>query len=164
MDSDGNLISGYLDKVRYYKNGKPVSGNIYDNGTYGFEDGYPLIGLNRVDGYLRYYNSQGRMYRDTVVGNSSVGYYYTDPDGICIESEEMRLAAEFIEKYCKGETMKEKMKYAFLYMAEKANHPWFRALKLDSINLGTSRLMATPTGRFINKYNMTISKELADYE
>ena len=124
MDADGNLISGYLDKVRYYKNGKPVSGNIYDNGTYGFEDGYPLIGLNRVDGYLRYYNSQGRMYRDTVVGNSSVGYYYTDPDGICIESEEMRLAAEFIEKYCKGETMKEKMKYAFLYMAE--NYPYER--------------------------------------
>ena len=124
MDADGNLISGYLDKVRYYKNGKPVSGNIYDNGTYGCEDGYPLIGLNRVDGYLRYYNSQGRMYRDTVVGNSSVGYYYTDPDGICIESEEMRLAAEFIEKYCKGETMKEKMKYAFLYMAE--NYPYER--------------------------------------
>ena len=57
-----------------------------------------------------------------------------------------------------------KVKRLFLYMAEKANHPWFRALKLDSINLGTSRLMATPTGRFINKYKMTISKELADYE
>lgn len=57
-----------------------------------------------------------------------------------------------------------KVKRLFLYMAEKANHPWFKALKLDNVNLGTSRLMATQTGRFISKYNMTISKELADYE
>ena len=30
--------------------------------------------------------------------------------------------------------------------------------------LGTSRFMITPTGKYINKYNMTISKELAEYE
>ena len=41
-------------------------------------------------------------------------------------------------------------------MAEKAGHSRYRALKLDNINLGT--------GKYINKYNMTISKELAEYE
>ncbi len=58
----------------------------------------------------------------------------------------------------------QKVKRLFLYMAEKAGHPWFRALKLDSIEIGTSRLMAVPTGKYIAKYNMTIPKELAEYE
>ncbi len=58
----------------------------------------------------------------------------------------------------------QKVKRLFLYMAEKAGHSWFKALKLENIHLGTSRLMITPTGKYINKYNMTISKELAEYE
>ena len=58
----------------------------------------------------------------------------------------------------------QKVKRLFLYMAEKAGHAWYRALKLENINLGTSRFMITSTGKYINKYNMTISKELAEYE
>lgn len=57
-----------------------------------------------------------------------------------------------------------KVKRLFLYMAEKAHHPWYKALDLDRVSLGTSRLMVSPTGRYINKYNMTIPKELAEYE
>ena len=49
-------------------------------------------------------------------------------------------------------------------MAEKANHPWFKALDLERVSLGTSRLMISPTGKYISKYNMTIPKELAEYE
>ena len=117
LDADGNLISGYVSKVKYYKNGKAVDGNISQNGTYGFKDGYLLTGLNRVGNRLRYYNDEGRMYRDTIIGNSTIGYYYVDPDGVCIESSEMRLAAEFMKKYCKGNTLKEKFKYGYLYIA-----------------------------------------------
>lgn len=58
----------------------------------------------------------------------------------------------------------QKVKRLFLYMAEKAGHSWFKALNLENINLGASRLMITPIGKYINKYNMTISKELAEYE
>lgn len=58
----------------------------------------------------------------------------------------------------------QKVKRLFVYMAEKAGHPWFKALKLDAISLGTSRYMAVPTGKYISKYNMTIPKELAEYE
>lgn len=58
----------------------------------------------------------------------------------------------------------QKVKTLFLYMAEKAGHSRYRALTLDNINLGTSRFMIMPTGKYINKYNMTISKELAEYE
>ncbi len=58
----------------------------------------------------------------------------------------------------------QKVKRLFLYMAEKANHSWVKALILDDVRQGDSRLMITPTGKYIKKYNMTISKELAEYE
>lgn len=58
----------------------------------------------------------------------------------------------------------QKVKRLFVYMAEKASHPWFKALKLDLVSLGTSRYMAVPTGKYISKYNMTIPKELVEYE
>ena len=58
----------------------------------------------------------------------------------------------------------QKVKHLFVYMAEKAGHPWFKALKLDAISLGTSRYMVVPFGKYISKYNMTIPKELAEYE
>ncbi|MCQ2608402.1 MAG: type IV toxin-antitoxin system AbiEi family antitoxin [Bacteroidales bacterium] len=58
----------------------------------------------------------------------------------------------------------QKVKRLFLYMAEKANHPWVKALQLDKINFGTSRFMITPIGKYIKKYNMTISKDIAEYE
>ena len=57
-----------------------------------------------------------------------------------------------------------KVKRLFLYMAEKANHSWLQSLNTEKISLGTSRFMVTSTGKFIRKYNMTISKELAEYE
>ena len=58
----------------------------------------------------------------------------------------------------------QKVKRLFVYMAEKAAHPWFRALKLEAVQIGTARFMAVPTGKYIAKYNMTIPKELAEYE
>lgn len=58
----------------------------------------------------------------------------------------------------------QKVKRLFVYMAEKAGHPWFKALKLDAISLGTSRYMVVPTGKYISKYNMTVPKELAECE
>ena len=57
-----------------------------------------------------------------------------------------------------------KVKRLFLYMAEKANHPWYKTLDLDHVSLGSSRLMVSPTGKYVSKYNMTIPKELAEYE
>ena len=58
----------------------------------------------------------------------------------------------------------QKVKRLFLYMAEKAHHSWFKALDLEYVSLGTSRYMITPTGKYIRKYNMTIPKELTEYE
>ena len=58
----------------------------------------------------------------------------------------------------------QKVKRLFLYMAEKANHPWYKSLKTDNIELGSYRQMIVPKGKYIRKYNMTIPTELAEYE
>jgi hypothetical protein len=57
-----------------------------------------------------------------------------------------------------------KMKRLFLYMAEKASHYWFDELNLANIDLGTHKLQLVKSGVYINKYKMTIPKELNDYE
>lgn len=57
-----------------------------------------------------------------------------------------------------------KVKRLFLYMAEKAGRQWFKALDVERIDLGAGRRMITPTGKYIKKYNMTIPRELAEYE
>lgn len=57
-----------------------------------------------------------------------------------------------------------KVKRLFLYMAEKTAYPWFNMIKQENIDLGSGRRMISPTGKFIRKYNITIPKELADYE
>lgn len=57
-----------------------------------------------------------------------------------------------------------KMKRLFLYMAEKANHYWFEELDLSKIDLGANKLQLVKSGAYLNKYKMTIPKELNDYE
>lgn len=52
----------------------------------------------------------------------------------------------------------------FLYMAEKAGHPWFSDLSLVDVNLGTGDRSITPGGVYDRKYKIVIPKELADYE
>ena len=49
-------------------------------------------------------------------------------------------------------------------MAEKAGHYWFDMLNPDKINLGTSKQQLVENGIYINKYRITIPKELNDYE
>ena len=58
----------------------------------------------------------------------------------------------------------QKVKRLFVYMAEKSGHSWFKALDIEKIQLGKSRYMVVSTGKYIAKYNMTIPKELAEYE
>lgn len=58
----------------------------------------------------------------------------------------------------------QKVKRLFVYMAEKSGHSWFKALDIEKIQLGKSRYMVVSTGKYIAKYNLTIPKELAEYE
>ena len=56
------------------------------------------------------------------------------------------------------------VKRMFLYMAEKANYPWFQAIDFSRIKLGTSKIQLCKGGVYISKYKITIPRELAEYE
>lgn len=56
------------------------------------------------------------------------------------------------------------VKRMFLYMAEKANYPWFQAININRINLGTSKIQLCKGGVYVSKYKITIPCELAEYE
>ncbi len=120
MDDDGNLVSAYIDDTKYYINGKLADGTVKENGnTYYFEKGYFRSGYQKINGKTYYYNDKGQMVKSDIVGSASEGYTYADENGVCIESEEIKLAAKFMAEKCVGSTLKERFKYAFQYMANK---------------------------------------------
>ncbi len=48
----------------------------------------------------------------------------------------------------------------FLYLAEKANHPWFKYLDISSINLGKGKRSIVKNGTYISKYQITVPEVL----
>jgi len=56
-----------------------------------------------------------------------------------------------------------KVKRLFLYLAEKANYPWYKAIDTSHVDLGRGRRMISPTGKYVSKYNITIPTELYNY-
>lgn len=57
-----------------------------------------------------------------------------------------------------------KVKRLFLYMAEKANQQWFRALQIAEIDLGEGKRSLSKGGVYDSKYKITIPVELKNYE
>lgn len=57
-----------------------------------------------------------------------------------------------------------KVKRLFLYMAEKSNHQWFSLINLSNIDLGEGKRSIVKNGVYNNKFGITISKELDEYE
>ena len=55
-------------------------------------------------------------------------------------------------------------KRMFIYMAEKANHAWWEEVDISHIDMGSSKIYYSPTGKYISKYKITIPAELYDYE
>jgi hypothetical protein len=56
-----------------------------------------------------------------------------------------------------------KVKRLFLYLAEKADHSWFRHLDVNKIDLGKGKRSLISNGVFIDKYGMTVPKELEEH-
>ncbi len=55
-----------------------------------------------------------------------------------------------------------KVNRLFLYLAEKAGHRWFNQLKPERVNLGTGKRSIVKHGVYVDKYQITIPKELGD--
>lgn len=56
-----------------------------------------------------------------------------------------------------------KVKRLFLYLAEKANFPWFKEIDVSKVNLGSGRRMISATGKYVSKYDITIPTEVYNY-
>ena len=118
LDEKGNLITDYIDDVHYYINGKLANGSVKEGGsTYYFDNGLFRSGYQKINGKTYYYNKNGKIEKDAIVGSASEGYTYADANGVCCESEEIKLAAKFMMEDCKGSTRYERMKYGFQFMA-----------------------------------------------
>jgi transcriptional regulator with AbiEi antitoxin domain of type IV toxin-antitoxin system len=55
-----------------------------------------------------------------------------------------------------------KVKRLFLYIAEKADHNWFKYLDLCSMDLGKGKRSIVKNGVLIDKYKITVPRELAE--
>ena len=104
-EADGETVYGEWSSVHNLINGK-------------VPNGYQIIG-----GY-RYYYKKGVVLKNQIVGSKSEGYYLADANGVCCVSEEMHLAAEFVMNCGTGNTLNEKMKTGFMYLAR--NYPYKR--------------------------------------
>src|SRR5690606_26221199 len=56
-----------------------------------------------------------------------------------------------------------KVKRLFLYMGEKADHSWFKHLDPKSVDLGKGKRSIVKNGAFIDKYGITVPKELEEH-
>jgi len=56
-----------------------------------------------------------------------------------------------------------KVKRLFLYMAEKADHSWFKQLDLSKVDLGKGKRSIVKNGVLIDKYGITVPKELEEH-
>ena len=54
-----------------------------------------------------------------------------------------------------------KVKRCFLYMAEQANHSWFKELNLSKVNLGKGKRVVVRGGTFDPKYQITVPTKSA---
>ena len=126
LDSDGERMNAPANDAVYYIDGEPADGEIeIDGSPIHFENGRVRKGYVQIDGKTYYYGADGAMQKSGIVGSAEDGYTAADANGVCCVSEEIRLAAEYMMKNAKGDTLDEKMKTGFLYMAK--NYPYRRS-------------------------------------
>jgi len=130
LDQNGMYLTYYTDTFVYYVNGVRANGKYTVNGaSFRFSNGKLVPGYYTVNKRVYYYNADITVQKNGIVGSKTAGYTYADKNGVCCTSQEIRLAAEYMMKYCTGSTLQQKAKTGFLYMAKhfpyrrSYNHP-----------------------------------------
>lgn len=119
VNEDGDLLTHFTDTGVYYYNSKLADGKIKSGGsTYSFKNGKLVQGYVTVNGKKYYYDENGNVMKNGIVGSKEDGWTYADKNGVCNTDKETREAAEFMMTYCEGTTLKQKAKYAFMYLAD----------------------------------------------
>ena len=126
LDEEGEPVSVYSTDTPYYLNGVLANGEIPVNGnTLHFEKGYIRQGYVVIGGKTYYFDKKGVMKKNAIVGTTKLGYTVADKNGVCCVTEEIKLAATYMMKYCTGKNREERMKSGFMYMAK--NFPYSRS-------------------------------------
>ena len=82
VNEKGELISSYLDDTKFYYNGAVANGSITIGGkSYTFVDGKIRQVYVKIGGDTYYYNSDGVMLKDCLVGSTAEGFRYAGKDG-----------------------------------------------------------------------------------
>lgn len=82
LDENGNLISSYIDKTKYYRNGELANGTVTVNGKkLTFVKGVLRTGMQTINGNKYYYNTSGVLQKNGIVGSDKDGWYYADKNG-----------------------------------------------------------------------------------
>ena len=120
VDSREHPVSIMPNDTLFYLGGEPIDGELMWGGnTLNFSGGHLWHGYVTVDGKLYYYGSDGLPVKNGIVGSDSEGYTVADANGVCCVSEEIRLAAEFMMTRATGDTLDERMKTGYLYLAHQ---------------------------------------------
>ena len=112
-------------------------------------EGRPMLVSSLERAMLEWLNMSG-------ISNSLVDVYYVME---MLTTLRPNLLQQLLER-CSST----KVKRLFMYMAEKTKYPWVEDIDKSKIDFGSGRRMISPTGKYIKQYDMTIPKELAEYE
>ncbi|MCR4595040.1 MAG: hypothetical protein K5761_08295, partial [Clostridiales bacterium] len=83
ISTDCKLLSGYREDEVYFCNGKKADGTYtFDGKKYAFSGGKYRDGFITVNNRTYYYNKNGDMVKNLIVGNDSNGFYYTEKNGL----------------------------------------------------------------------------------
>ena len=83
INENGTTISYHTNDTKYYYNGELASGKItYGGESFNFEDGHLKQGYVTINGSKYYYNKDGVMLKNCVVGSEKEGYCYATASGV----------------------------------------------------------------------------------
>lgn len=95
LDSEGGVISDYYNYTLYYRDGKIAKGIVTSGGK------------------KYYYEDNGSPAKNKIVGSKTEGYFYAGSDGVICESEDIKLAVDFVVKNATGTTSARKLHSCF---------------------------------------------------
>ena len=142
------LIKGEWDMTVRYQTTSFLGDDLLGVDTMTVE-GRPLLVSSPERAMLEWLNMPG-------IANSLVDVYYVME---MLTTLRPNLLQQLLER-CSST----KVNRLFMYMAEKTKYPWVEDIDKSKIDFGSGRRMISPTGKYIKQYNMTIPKELAEYE
>ena len=145
----GDVVTEPVASMIFYRNGMTAHGKFTTGGgNFIFNKGKLTPGYYTVNKRQYYFNADTSFAKNGIVGSKKDSYTYADKYGVCCTSKEIRLAADYLMRYCTGKTMTEKMKSGFAYMAKNYTYQriYFDSPKSHNVGSYAVELFTTKRG------------------